>query len=665
MFSPDGRLFASGSVDGTLRVWDVERLALRSVLRGHSSFVYDVAFSPDGSRLASAAWDGTVRLWDTSGRQTGLVPSDEKIVTSVVFSPKNDQLLFLARDDAVHWWDLANGRKVRKVAVPSNNTNDTRIAVSSKGGLAAAGSYDGRVRIWDAATGEPVAILAGHAGPVRDVAFDSTGGRIASASNDGTVRVWDVAKKESIQILHGHSDWVYTVAFSADGRLLASGSTDGTARLWDAATFKLLKVLRHGGNVYKVAFSPEGSRLATGCADNTIRLWDLTTHQEVAELRGHDGYVHSVAWSPDGTRLASASGDHTVRIWDTVSPAVRARPKDAYLPPKGYVAYRAAAAIIMDGKLDDEAWKTAPWTDDFVNIEGELRIKPRFRTRVKMLWDDKYLYIGAELEEPHVQATYTKRDSYIFHEDNDFEVFINPDGNNHNYAELEMNALNTVWDLRLKKPYRDGGKPEDAWDIPGLKTAVHVNGTIDNPRDLDKGWTIEIAIPWEIARALNDKPARAPLDGDQWRINFSRVQWRFDIREGKYIRRKDRREDNWVWSPQWAVDMHRPEHWGYVQFSTAPPGKATFRPDPAGPAKHVLQRIYYAQRAFRLAHKRYAESLKEVAVPNLNHDSLAAPPVIEVIDGGYRATVEIRFPGGAARRWRIHQDSLVEPVAEK
>jgi WD40 repeat protein len=664
--SPDGTLFASGAADGTVRLWDVERLALGSVLRGHDSFVYDVAFSPDGSRLASAAWDGTVRLWDaTTGRPTGKVQHDEKIITSLVFSRAGDQLAFLARDDAVHWWDLASGRQVRKQAVPSNSLGiDARLAVSPKGDLLAAGSHDGRVRLWDAATGEPVAVLSGHTEAVRDVAFDSSGKLLASASQDQTVRVWDVAKKESIRVLQGHSSFVYAVAFSADGRFLASGSMDGTARLWDAATFKLLKVLRHGGNVYKAAFSPDGSRLATGCADNAIRLWDLTTYQEVAELRGHDSYVHSLAWSPDGTRLASASGDRTVRIWDTVSTAVRARPKEAYVPPKGYVAYRATAAIVMDGKLEDDAWQAAPWTDDFADIEGDLRIQPRFRTRVKMLWDDSYLYIAAELDEPHVQATFTRRDSYIFHEDNDFEVFINPDGNNHNYAELEMNALNTVWDLRLKKPYRDGGKPEDAWDIPGLKTAVHVNGTINNPRDIDKGWTIEIAIPWQITHALNGKPARPPHDGEQWRINFSRVQWRFDIVDGKYVRRKERKEDNWVWSPQGAVEMHRPERWGYVQFSTAPPGKAEFRPDPAGAAKHLLHQIYYAEQAFMKKHKRFAATLAELNLAGLTHDSLAAPPVLELQGSGYQATVELRQPDRGPRRWRIRQDSLTEAVVD-
>ena len=114
----------------------------------------------------------------------------------------------------------------------------------------------------------------------------------------------------------------------------------------------------------------------------------------------------------------------------------------------------------------------------YVDIEGDAKPLPRFRTRAKMLWDDEFFYVAAELDEPHVWATLTQHDAVIF-QDNDFEVFLNPDGNNHNYAELEMNALNTTWDLRLRKPYRDGGKAEDRWDIPGLKTAVHVNGTVN------------------------------------------------------------------------------------------------------------------------------------------------------------------------------------------
>jgi hypothetical protein len=332
-----------------------------------------------------------------------------------------------------------------------------------------------------------------------------------------------------------------------------------------------------------------------------------------------------------------------------------------YVPPRGYVCYRASAPITMDGKLDDPAWPAAPWSEDFVDIEGDKRPRPRFRTRVKMLWDDEYFYIAAELEEPHLQASFTRHDSYIFHEDNDFEVFIDPDGTNHNYVELEINALNTTWDLLLGKPYHAGGPPDDSYEINGLKTAVHVDGTLNDPRDVDRGWTIELALPWATLSKLSRRSA-PPQDGDQWRVNFSRVQWRFDVVDGQYRRLRDNREDNWVWSPQWVINMHRPETWGYVQFSTAAPGKAVFRPDPAGPGKHLLHQIYYAQSKFRMQHGRYASRLSELGLAELSDDSLAGPPRMTVQDGSFQATVDVRRPEGGSQRYRIRQDALILPV---
>ena len=213
-------------------------------------------------------------------------------------------------------------------------------------------------------------------------------------------------------------------------------------------------------------------------------------------------------------------------------PAGGAPPTDAdmlaaFPHPKGYVCYRTTSPITIDGALADAAWDAAPWTDAFVDIEGDKQPKPRFRTRVKMLWDDEALYIAAELEEPHVWATLTEHDSVIFH-DNDFEVFLDPDGDNHLYGELELNALNTTWDLLLTKPYKDGGKAVNAWEITGLKTAVKINGTLNDPRDKDTGWTLEIKWPWKGLKELSGV-AMPPKDGDQWRINFSRVEWDIEI----------------------------------------------------------------------------------------------------------------------------------------
>lgn len=348
-----------------------------------------------------------------------------------------------------------------------------------------------------------------------------------------------------------------------------------------------------------------------------------------------------------------------VFIGATYGPATAERDDQTYVPPRGYVCYRAAGPVTIDGKLDDAAWRDAPWTDDFVDIEGDKKPRPRLRTRAKMLWDDSFFYVAAELQEPHVWATLTAHDSVIFH-DNDFEVFIDPNGDNHEYYEFEINALNTGWDLFLPRPYKDGGKAMNSWEIPGLQTAVHIRGTLNDPRDSDEGWTLELAFPWKVLGEVAYQPA-PPRDGDQWRINFSRVEWLHEVVDGKYRKVKGKREDNWVWSPQGVIDMHRPEHWGYVQFSTAKPGTAAFRPDPAGPARHLLHGIYYAQRDFHAKHRRWAPSLAELGFAVKAHASFVGEPIIQATTELYEAAIDIRLPDGRRERWHIRNDARILP----
>ncbi len=292
--------------------------------------------------------------------------------------------------------------------------------------------------------------------------------------------------------------------------------------------------------------------------------------------------------------------------------------------PRHYVAQRALKAPVIDGHLDDEVWKQAAWTEDFVDIEGPGKPAPRFRTRAKMAWDDTYFYVAAEMEEPDVWATLKTRDSVIF-QDNDFEIFIDPDGSTSPYYEFEMNALGTVWDLMLLRPYREGGRVAvNGWDYHGLKRGVAVQGTLNRSGDKDRSWAVEVAIPWASLTEVASRSG-APRPGDRWRVNFSRVEWRTKIAGKRHVKLKgadgkDLPEDNWVWSPQGIIAMHYPEMWGFVQFSAQPAGapEAAATLTEEDHLRWALRRVYYAQRNHRVKAGRYAATLKELALEALN-----------------------------------------------
>lgn len=220
-----------------------------------------------------------------------------------------------------------------------------------------------------------------------------------------------------------------------------------------------------------------------------------------------------------------------------------------------YAAPEIAQPITIDGRADEPAWAAAPWTDSFVDITGDAAKAPCYRTRLKMLWDKDYLYFYVEMEEPNLTAHLTARDAIVWHE-NDFEIFIDPDGDGENYFEFEFNALNTVFDLFLTKPYSRGAFALHQWNAEGLKSAVTLRGTLNDPSDRDEGWSLEVAIP---AAALANGFA-LPLKKDaKLRIGFSRVEWL-----------KAEREENWTWGATGLVDMHRPEKWGEVTLAGIP-----------------------------------------------------------------------------------------------
>lgn len=324
-------------------------------------------------------------------------------------------------------------------------------------------------------------------------------------------------------------------------------------------------------------------------------------------------------------------------------------------PPR-YVCYRAPQEVTIDGNIDTPEWADVPWTSDFVDIEGTRRpVTPRHRCRAKLMWDDRYLYIAAEMIEPNLWATLTERESVIF-QDNDFEVFLDVTGSTHHYMEFEVNALGTEWDLMLTRPYRDGGAPLNAWNMNGMRSAVKLYGTLNDPSDTDEKWTFEMAIP--IHTLLEVRYGKRGIEaGEQWRLNFSRVQWLLDVVDGAYVKRPNLPEDNWVWAPSGKISIHEPEYWGFLQFSTVTAGKGEtpFVWNRNEEVKWALRQLYFRQREFRSATGRWASTPKELKASDIEIEGLAFRPTVYVAGDSYR----IVAPGFDGTSWYIDQQGYV------
>lgn len=330
------------------------------------------------------------------------------------------------------------------------------------------------------------------------------------------------------------------------------------------------------------------------------------------------------------------------------------------LNPPTYVCYKAPAPIKVDGKLSPKEWDAIPWTSEFVDIEGDKRPKPELPTRAKMAYTEEGMYFAALLEEPHVWGTITEHDAVIYH-DNDFEIFIDASNDTHDYLEYEVNALGTDWDLYISKPYRDGPTVLDNFEYRGMQSAVYVDGTINNPNDIDKSWSVEVFIPWgSILNAPREKVM--PKIGDQFRVNFSRVEWASEAKDGKYVKvplkGEDKiRENNWVWAPTGVINIHMPEYWGYVQFSdkVAGTGETPFVTNPAEETKWILRNLYYRQNQYAEQYGSYASTVAELKPEEICPQETAGQIRLATTPSLY----EITLPAPDGTVWHISQDGRV------
>lgn len=340
-----------------------------------------------------------------------------------------------------------------------------------------------------------------------------------------------------------------------------------------------------------------------------------------------------------------------------------------FLPPQNYVVYQTSEPILIDGRADETGWAKAQWTASFIDIEGNSKSKPTYTTQVKMLWDKHGLYLFAEMEEPHIWAYYRQHDQIVYHE-NDFEIFIDPDRDSQNYFEFEVNAANTLFDLFLPKPYRDGGNPLLTWNALGFKSAVSIDGTLNNPADRDKKWSVELFIPFSSLQAGNVKTS-VPANGEVWKIDFSRVEWQTVIVAGKYQKKKDNKtgkflnENNWVWSATGEINMHVPERWGMIQFSakTVGEGKEQFQQPVDEELRKLLWLVYYKQAEYKRTTGNYTRSLAQISVPEqVQLDSgIKVSLNLSATESGYL----VSLISGAGEQFRINENGLLEAITTK
>lgn len=253
-----------------------------------------------------------------------------------------------------------------------------------------------------------------------------------------------------------------------------------------------------------------------------------------------------------------------------------------------YTSFKIDGPIQIDGKLDESAWMQAPRSRSFRDlISGEPTIH---ETRVAVLWDEEFLYVGYWIEEPDLQATLTERDAPIY-TNNDVELFI---AGEDAYYEFEINALGTIYEVffiweasyepkgyhRMAEFDREqpGVRPFNGvgyknhprggrigywnWDFPGLQHAVSLDGTLNHAQDRDRGWTVELALPWSgmEALAMGNSAPLPPRDADVWRMDFSRFN---------QYKEAPPADDSggWAWSPHGVWDSHVPECFTFIHFS--------------------------------------------------------------------------------------------------
>ncbi len=297
------------------RVSGPTRWELTNTFTGHRSWVSAVAFNPRMPMLASGGLDDTIKIWDIeTGELTHQLTGHSRGINGLSFGPTGQVLASCSDDDTIRVWNVGTGKTIHKL---QGHTRDvTAVAIGYRGAILVSGSEDRTVGVWKLDRGTLIKSLSGNAGMIKCVAVTADNQLVISGGFDNKIRVWRLQTGDVFRVLTGHMNSVSGIDVSPDARLLASASKDRTVRLWSIRTGNLIHTLSgHTREVNAVALTPDQRTVISASGDSTLKVWDTRTGELVETLMGHSNSVTDVTVDKDGHYLASASSDKTIKLW--------------------------------------------------------------------------------------------------------------------------------------------------------------------------------------------------------------------------------------------------------------------------------------------------------------------------------------------------------------
>ena len=379
-FSPDGRYALSGSGDKSLKLWKVSTGREMKTFRGHTDYVVSVAFSPDGRYALSGSKDNSLILWKVSTGRRVKTFRGQKYISSVIFTPDGKYALSGSRDNTLKFWDISTGREMRSFkcskvpdnflrAHPASYINS--VAITPDGNYALSVSGDSTLKLWNIATGRETRVFTERVNSCNSIALSPDGRYVLSGGGGETsadLKLWEVSTGRVVRSFKGHSDLINSIAVSPEGKYILSGSRNGVMRLWNRSTGRVVRSFKSHSRIGSVAFSPDGRYVLSDSENYTLKLREISTGKEVRTFRGHSDFVGYIAFSPDGRYALSVSRDNTLKLWDIQTGKTKATKKN--------IGPIRSVVFSPDGKralLGGGGWKATLWLLD-------MRTGKRIRT---------------------------------------------------------------------------------------------------------------------------------------------------------------------------------------------------------------------------------------------------------------------------------------------